>query len=68
MVQNVADITTIIRQLMAEGYHITPQILSTFNPYAREHIKHFGLYVVDFDVPPQALDLTGLGIPRPSIN
>ncbi|MHB8628819.1 MAG: Tn3 family transposase [Aggregatilineales bacterium] len=67
MVQTVADTTTILRQLMAEGYHITPQILATFNPYAREHIKRFGLYIVDFDVPPHALDLTGLGIPRPPI-
>ena len=68
MVQNVADTTTILRQLMNEGYYITPQILATFNPYAREHLKRFGLYIVDFEVPPDTLDLTGLGIPLPPIS
>ncbi len=68
MVQNVADLTVVFRQLIDEGYKITPEILATFNPYEREHIKRFGFYTVDFSVPAEPLPPGFLGIPLPNIN
>jgi TnpA family transposase len=50
---NVATMTRIIKQLIAEGHTITPEILERIAPYQTEHINRFGSYLLQFDrVPP----------------
>jgi hypothetical protein len=65
MVQNVADQSVILRQLAKEGHTITPDILSIFSPYLNKHVKRFGQYFIDFDIPAEQLDMESLGIPVP---
>ncbi len=52
MLQNVVDMTSAIYDMIQEGYLITSEILGAFSPYMREHIKRYGEYVVNMDVPP----------------
>ena len=50
---NVVTITRILKQLIAEGYTITAEILERIAPYQTEHINRFGSYTLNFDrIPP----------------
>ncbi|AXE75826.1 hypothetical protein C5746_01205 [Streptomyces atratus] len=41
---NALDIAEIVRQLLEEGWEITPEDLAHISPYLTEHIKRFGEY------------------------
>jgi hypothetical protein len=41
------DMTTVLRQLAAEGLEITPAAVAALSPYIRERIKRFGEYATD---------------------
>jgi hypothetical protein len=41
--------TRIIKELIAEGYTITPEMLERIAPYQTEHINRFGSYTLNFD-------------------
>lgn len=55
--QNVIDQTHIIRNLMSEGFTVSPEELKTLSPYLTKHIKRFGDYVVDLSEIPPSLDI-----------
>jgi TnpA family transposase len=51
------DMTTVLRQLAAEGWEITPAAVAALSPYIRERIKRFGEYATDGLIdPPDAFD------------
>jgi len=50
MLHNVVDMTTVLRALQQEGLQVTPEMVRRLSPYLTEHIKRFGLYVLDMAV------------------
>lgn len=51
--QNVCDQTRIIRNLMNEGFTVSPEDLKRLSPYQTAHVKRFGDYVIDLSqIPP----------------
>lgn len=52
---NVVDMTTVLRKLQQEGLCVTPEIVQRLSPYPTEHIKRFGLYVLDMATQPGPL-------------
>jgi len=55
MLHNVVDLTEVLHQMAREGYEITPELVSHLSPYARQHIRRFGQYVLDMEDNPQPL-------------
>jgi TnpA family transposase len=55
MLHNVVDMTTVLRKLQQEGICVTPEIVSRLSPYLTEHIKRFGLYVLNMLAQPEPL-------------
>jgi hypothetical protein len=55
MLHNVVDMTRVLRQLQAEGYPVTRDILAHISPYLTEHIRRFGEYVLDLSQVPEPL-------------
>jgi TnpA family transposase len=55
MLQNVADMTDVLHAMALEGYTVTTEVVATFSPYLREHIKRFGEYVIDLEATPPPL-------------
>lgn len=55
--QNVIDQTRIIKNLMSEGFAVSPEDLKTLSPYLTAHIKRFGDYVIDLSEIPPPLDI-----------
>ena len=50
---NVVAMTKVLKELIAEGYTVTEEILERFAPYRTEHINRFGTYKLQFDkIPP----------------
>jgi len=58
MLQNVADMTEGIAELLDEGHRITKEDMSYLCPYWRQHLKRFGNIVMDFDNIPKSIDTT----------
>jgi len=52
ILQNVVDMTMVLRQLAQEGYTVTPGTLSILSPYPTGHIQRFGTYVLNMDILP----------------
>jgi TnpA family transposase len=51
------DMTTVLRELAAEGWDLTPTALGSLSPYITEPIKRFGEYATDgLTDPPAAFD------------
>jgi TnpA family transposase len=51
------DMTTVLRELAAEGWDLTPAALGSLSPYITEPIKRFGEYATDgLTDPPAAFD------------
>ena len=55
MLQNVVDMTDVLHEMVQEGYEVTTEVVATFSPYIREHIKRFGEYVIDLETIPPPL-------------
>jgi len=50
---NVVAMTKVLKDLIAEGYAVTEEILERLAPYRTEHINRFGTYKLRFDkIPP----------------
>ncbi len=61
------DMTTVLRQLAAEGWDITPAAVAALSPYIRERIKRFGEYATDGLIdPPEHSTHTSICFPRQS--
>jgi TnpA family transposase len=56
ILQNVIDMTAILRQLLREGYVVNRDTLSKLSPYLTEHVRRFGDYVLDLDIEPGLLE------------
>ncbi|MCA1680446.1 MAG: transposase, partial [Actinobacteria bacterium] len=51
------DMTTVLRELAAEGWHLSTAALGSLSPYITEPIKRFGEYATDgLTIPPAAFD------------
>ena len=51
---NVVEMTKVIKQLIAEGVEITPEILEGLSPYKIGHLNRFGHYRLEFEkIPPE---------------
>ena len=57
ILQNVADMTLLLRQMAAEGYVVTPDTLAPLSPYLTQHIQRFGDYILELDRIPPPLEL-----------
>ncbi|ETX03647.1 MAG: hypothetical protein ETSY1_46580 (plasmid) [Candidatus Entotheonella factor] len=55
MLHNVVDMTNVLGELLEEGIRVTPEIVSRLSPYLTEHIKRFGLYLLDMAIRPEPL-------------
>ena len=49
MLNNIVDLTKIIRDLRKEGYQISDEDLAHLSPYITFHIRRFGEYVLNND-------------------
>lgn len=56
MLQNVADMTEIIAELIDEGHRITKDDMSYLCPYWTHHLKRFADMVMDFEHVPQSVE------------
>ena len=62
MLQNVVDLTGVLKAAAAEGYPVTQELAGRLSPYIREHIRRFGQYVLDMDEVPEALGPEALSL------
>ena len=56
ILQNAVDMSSVIQVLVAEGYSVSREMISTLSPYVTQHIKRYGDYVVDLSQLPQPLE------------
>jgi len=56
ILHNVVDLTTILRDLIREGYPVRREDVARLSPYMTSGLKRFGTYVVDFNAPPLPFD------------
>ena len=56
MLSNVADLTTVLSEMAADGHSVTPALVASLSPYTRAHILRFGQYALDMASLPEPLD------------
>jgi TnpA family transposase len=56
MLSNVADLTTVLSSMAADGHPVTPALVACLSPYTRGHILRFGRDALDIDHLPSPLD------------
>ena len=56
MLSNVADMTTVLSDMAADGHPVTPALVASLSPYTRSHILRFGQYALDMANLPEPLD------------
>ncbi len=56
MLQNVADLTQVLKELKAEGLSFTREDVARLTPYQTRHIRRFGEYVLDLENKPNPLN------------
>jgi Tn3 transposase DDE domain len=57
--RNVADLTSVLSDMAADGHPVTPGLVAGLSPYTRSHILRFGQYTLDMS------DLPGPLNPQP---
>ena len=55
ILQNVADMTILLRQLATQKYQVNPDTLACLSPFLNTHLKRFSEYSLNWDLPPEAL-------------
>ncbi len=60
--QNVADVSRVLHELIAEGYQVKREDVAALSPYLTRHIKGFGDYFIDLSAPPQSLSESALSL------
>ena len=60
MLHHVVDMTNVLYALQQEGVCVTPEVVRRLSPYLTEHIKRFGQYLLDMEIPPEPLELQPL--------
>nr|WP_242951599.1 transposase [Clostridium felsineum] len=58
ILQNVVDMTYILKELSANGVEFTKSDVAALSPYLTRHIKRFGDYVIDLKNIPKEIDMT----------
>ncbi len=58
ILQNVADKTEIIAQLMKEGHTIRKEDMAHLSPYGTEHLKRFGEIIMDLSSIPKSVEVS----------
>ena len=53
ILQNVVDMTQVLRALSEEGVGISREMVAGLSPYLTRNIKRFGDYTLDMTIPPQ---------------
>jgi TnpA family transposase len=61
ILQNVVDMTYILKELSASGIEFTKPDVAALSPYLTRHIKRFGDYIIDLENVPNEID-TSLSI------
>ena len=56
ILQNVADMTEIIAQLIDEGHVIKKEDMACLSPYWTEHLKRFGDIIMDLENIPKSVE------------
>ena len=56
MLSNVADLTEVLVSMAEDNHPVTPGLVACLSPYAREHIRRFGQYVLDMSDLPAPLE------------
>ena len=56
MLCNVADMTGVLSSMAEDQHPVTPGLVAHLSPYAREHIRRFGQYVLDMNDLPGPLE------------
>ena len=56
MLSNVADLTTVLSEMAADGHPVTPALVASLSPYTRAHVLRFGQYALDMANLPEPLD------------
>ena len=59
ILSNVADLTSVLSDMAADGHPVTPGLVAGLSPYTRSHILRFGQYALDMS------DLPGPLNPQP---
>lgn len=57
ILQNVIDMTYILKELSANGIDIIKEDVAALSPYLTRHIKRFGDYIIDLDNVPNDIDM-----------
>ncbi|MEG0672316.1 Tn3 family transposase [Clostridium sp.] len=57
ILQNVVDMTHILKQLATNGVEFSKSDVASLSPYLTRHIKRFGDYVIDLKNIPNAIDM-----------
>jgi hypothetical protein len=65
MLSNVADLTTVLSEMAADGHPVTPALVASLSPYTRAHILRFGQYALDMANLPDPLDPQPLPFEKP---
>ena len=56
MLSNVADMSGVLASMAEDKHSVTPGLVACLSPYAREHIRRFGQYVLDMNDLPGPLE------------
>ena len=56
MLSNVADLTGVLASMAEDKHPVSPGLVACLSPYAREHIRRFGQYVLDMNDLPGPLE------------
>ena len=56
MLSNVADMTGVLASMAEDKHPVTSGLVACLSPYAREHIRRFGQYVLDMSDLPAPLE------------
>ncbi len=62
ILQNVVDMTYILREFSSSGIEFSRKDVEALSPYITRHIKRFGDYTIDLKNIPKAID-TSISIP-----
>jgi TnpA family transposase len=55
ILQNVVDMTVLLRQLAAEGYIVNAETVAILSPFLNRHFKRFGEYFLNWGLQPDSL-------------
>jgi Tn3 transposase DDE domain len=56
MPSNVAEMTGVLSSMAKDQHPVTPGLVAHLSPYASEHIRRFGQYVLDMNDLPGPLE------------